>query len=99
MLCYGWVLARQGRSVARTPVPAAGRRQPARPSRHARSNPVPSQSLSVTSAPAAPAATLTSRTATFTPVGLTSFLLRWFPRKRFRGNVYRPPQFSSGGTA
>jgi hypothetical protein len=23
MLCYGWVLARQGRSVAKTPVPTA----------------------------------------------------------------------------
>jgi len=50
--------------------------------RHARSNPPRPQSLSVTSGPAAPAATLTSITAIFTPASLTTFLLRWFPRKR-----------------
>ena len=57
--------------------------------------PAPPQPLSVTSAPVTPAATLTSRIATFTPLGLTTFLLRWFPRKRlvkhctmrFRGNA------------
>jgi hypothetical protein len=62
--------------------PPSRQAAPARAVRHARRNPPGRRSLTVTACQASPPVTLTSTATTFTPIGLTTFLLRWSPRKR-----------------